>query len=109
MSIIEEGSTMFKRQDGVPALAVVATALLGGWVVASAAGAQAAEVAGATETAQATQPTQAPQPAAPPTAEEARKFVEDAEARLLDLDVRTARADWIHNTFITDDTMILAA
>jgi peptidyl-dipeptidase A len=102
---------MFKRQDGARALAVVAAALLGGWMMASAAGAQSAEAAGATETAE---PAQAAQPAAasktaPPTVEEARKFVEDAEARLLDLDVRTARADWVHNTHITDDTEVLAA
>jgi peptidyl-dipeptidase A len=41
--------------------------------------------------------------------EEARKFVEDAEARLYDLDVRAGRADWVHNTHITDDTELLAA
>jgi peptidyl-dipeptidase A len=132
MSVIVEGSTMFKRQDGARAIAIVAAAALGGWVMASAAGAQtavtepaeaAAQPVGATHPADAAGAKQPADPAAPidaaqrppaapttpPTADEARKFVEDAEARLLDLDVRTARADWVHSTHITDDTEILSA
>jgi len=100
---------MSKRQDGARAIAVVVMALgLGGAAVASAAGPQseAAEPAAAVPPADALPPADAK---APPTADEARKFVEDAEARLLDLDVRTARADWVHNTHITDDTEILSA
>ena len=81
---------MFKRQDGAQALAVVAVVLLGG----------AADGAAQSVTATA---------AGKPTVEEARKFVEDAEARLYDLDVRTARADWVHATYITDDTQVLSA
>src|SRR5262249_42157675 len=42
--------------------------------------------------------------AAPPTGNEARAFVENAEARLLDLSNRNSRADWIYQNFITDDT-----
>jgi len=42
--------------------------------------------------------------AAPPSPEEARAFVEKAEARLLELGNRNSRADWIYQTYITDDT-----
>ena len=51
----------------------------------------------------------APSPATPPTAEEAKKFVEDAEQHLLKLWVDQSRADWIKSTYITDDTETLAA
>ena len=44
-----------------------------------------------------------------PTAEEARKFVEDAEARLFELSYAEGLTDWVHLTYITDDTDILAA
>jgi peptidyl-dipeptidase A len=48
--------------------------------------------------------------AAPPaTLEEVRRFVEDAEARLLALSIESQRADWVKSTFITDDTETLAA
>jgi peptidyl-dipeptidase A len=43
------------------------------------------------------------------TPEEARKFIHDAEQKLLLLDVDAARADWIRSTYITDDTEALAA
>ena len=41
--------------------------------------------------------------------EEAEKFLADAEKRLLDLNIKAARADWVKSTFITDDTEALAA
>ena len=44
-----------------------------------------------------------------PTVQEAKKFIEDAEARLLDLSTEAGRADWVKSTFITDDTEALAA
>ncbi|MGB7069678.1 MAG: M2 family metallopeptidase [Pyrinomonadaceae bacterium] len=44
-----------------------------------------------------------------PSVREAEKFVADAEKRLLHLTVRGARADWINQNFITDDTEGLAA
>ncbi len=47
--------------------------------------------------------------AAPPTVAEATKFIEDAEARLLSLNIDDQRADWVKSTFITDDTEIIAA
>jgi peptidyl-dipeptidase A len=47
--------------------------------------------------------------APPPTVEEARRFVDEAEARLLALSVESQRADWVKSTFITDDTETLAA
>jgi len=45
----------------------------------------------------------------PPTVDEARKFIEDAEARLLELATEANRADWVKSTYITEDTEILAA
>jgi hypothetical protein len=47
--------------------------------------------------------------AAPPSVAEARKFIEDAEARLLALSVDASRADWVKSTYSTDDTEALAA
>jgi peptidyl-dipeptidase A len=44
-----------------------------------------------------------------PTAAEARKFVDEAEARLKALAEEAGRADWVKNTHITEDTEILAA
>jgi peptidyl-dipeptidase A len=43
------------------------------------------------------------------TPEEARKFIRDAEEKLLLLGVDSARADWIKSTYITDDTEAIAA
>jgi peptidyl-dipeptidase A len=47
--------------------------------------------------------------AAPPTVSDARRFIEDAEARLLLLNIDSGRADWIKSTYITDDTETMAA
>ena len=44
-----------------------------------------------------------------PTAAEAKKFVDDAEAKLLELAVEASRAGWVQSTYITDDTELLAA
>jgi peptidyl-dipeptidase A len=46
---------------------------------------------------------------APPTVEEARQFTDRAEKRLLDLWVKSGRAQWVQETFITDDTEQMAA
>lgn len=43
------------------------------------------------------------------TKAEAEKFLADAEKRLLDLNIRAGRADWVKSTFITDDTEAMAA
>src|SRR5437016_1265021 len=43
------------------------------------------------------------------TPEEARKFINDAEQKLLALGVDSSRADWIKSTYITDDTEAIAA
>ncbi len=52
----------------------------------------------------------APAWAAPaPTVEEARRFMDQAEARLLKLNVDSSRAGWVRSTYITGDTEILAA
>jgi len=44
-----------------------------------------------------------------PTPEEAHKFIESAETRLLDLWIKSQRANWVHETFITDDAETMAA
>jgi len=44
-----------------------------------------------------------------PTPEEARSFVDEAEARLLELSNETNQADWVKSTYITDDTESLSA
>jgi peptidyl-dipeptidase A len=44
-----------------------------------------------------------------PTAQDARQFVEEADARLLKLANSFSRADWVKSTHITDDTEALAA
>lgn len=43
------------------------------------------------------------------TAADAEKFIADAEKRLLDLNIKAGRAEWVKSTFITDDTEALAA
>ncbi|MFN2510807.1 MAG: M2 family metallopeptidase [Pyrinomonadaceae bacterium] len=43
------------------------------------------------------------------TPAEAEQFVADAEKRLLELNIKYARADWVKSTFITDDTESLSA
>jgi peptidyl-dipeptidase A len=48
-------------------------------------------------------------PDAPPTIDEARQFTDAAEKRLLDLWIKDSRANWVHETFITDDTEQMAA
>ena len=50
-----------------------------------------------------------PQATPPPTVAEARQFTDAAEKRLLDLWIKASRAQWVQETFITDDTEILAA
>jgi peptidyl-dipeptidase A len=45
----------------------------------------------------------------PPAAAEAKKFLDEAEAKLLKLSVDASRAAWVQSTYITDDTEILAA
>jgi peptidyl-dipeptidase A len=47
--------------------------------------------------------------APPPTPEEARKFIEDAEQRLFELGVKAGRAAWVQENFITEDTQQIAA
>ena len=48
-------------------------------------------------------------PAKPPTLAEAKAFMDQAESKLLELNVASSRADWVKSTFITYDTEILAA
>src|SRR5580704_11947395 len=44
-----------------------------------------------------------------PTPEEARQFTNDAETKLLSLNIDSGRADWIKSTYITDDTEAIDA
>jgi peptidyl-dipeptidase A len=44
-----------------------------------------------------------------PTPEEARKFIDEVERKLLVLNVDSARADWIKSTYIIDDSEAVAA
>ncbi len=48
-------------------------------------------------------------PGKPPTVQEARTFIENAEARLLELSNHSSRASWVQATYITPDTELLAA
>ncbi|MCM3873400.1 MAG: M2 family metallopeptidase, partial [Pyrinomonadaceae bacterium] len=43
------------------------------------------------------------------TPAEAEQFIADAEKRLLELNIRYARADWVKSTYITGDTEALSA
>jgi len=43
------------------------------------------------------------------TPDEARKFTDDAEQKLLALNIDSGRADWIKDTYITDDTEAIDA
>jgi peptidyl-dipeptidase A len=54
-------------------------------------------------------PTKASKTSAKPTVAEAEKFVTEAEARLKALDINAARAEWVAENFITDDTEIITA
>jgi peptidyl-dipeptidase A len=50
-----------------------------------------------------------PSAASNATLEEASRFLETAQARLLQLTIEADRASWVQATYITDDTEILAA
>ena len=47
--------------------------------------------------------------AATPTVQDAKKFLDEAEAKLLILSNESSRADWVHSNFITDDTEAIAS
>src|SRR2546427_2168577 len=49
------------------------------------------------------------QAAAKPTVAEAQQFMQQAQARLEEIEVKTARASWVQENFITDDTLALSA
>jgi peptidyl-dipeptidase A len=46
---------------------------------------------------------------AEPTVQEAWKFMEKVESTLLELNTMSGRAEWVHSTYITGDTELLAA
>jgi len=48
-------------------------------------------------------------PAKARSVEEAKKFMQEVESRLLELSIESGRADWVKSTYITDDTEALAA
>ena len=45
----------------------------------------------------------------PPTPEEAKKYLENAEQDLFDLSIKASRTAWVQENFITVDTQSLAA
>src|ERR1700674_566800 len=49
------------------------------------------------------------QAASKPTLAEAEQFMKQAEARLNEIEVKAARASWVQENFITDDTQALSA
>src|ERR1700730_9574540 len=49
------------------------------------------------------------QAASKPTVADAEQFMKQAEARLNDIEVKAARASWVQENFITDDTQALSA
>ncbi len=49
------------------------------------------------------------QAASKPTVAEAEQFMKQAEARLEEIEIKTARASWVQENFITDDTLALSA
>jgi len=46
------------------------------------------------------------QAASKPTVAEAEQFMNQAEARLNEIEVKAARASWVQENFITDDTQV---
>src|ERR1019366_1611749 len=44
-----------------------------------------------------------------PTVVEAQKFMNQAEKRLMDVDIKSIRASWVAETYITDDTEAVSA
>jgi peptidyl-dipeptidase A len=53
--------------------------------------------------------TATPATAASPTVEEARRFIEETEARLMALAIESSHAGWVQSTYITVDSQALAA
>src|SRR5665213_1806662 len=46
---------------------------------------------------------------AQPTVQDARKFLDDAQKKLFELNLDASQADWIKSTYITDDSEAVAA
>ena len=44
-----------------------------------------------------------------PSADDAKKFLDDAQVKLNDLGIEAGRASWVQENFITDDTEALSA
>ena len=56
-----------------------------------------------------TEPASGTMPNGAPTVDEARAFTDAAETKLLDLWIKSGRASWVQQTFITDDTQRISA
>ena len=54
-------------------------------------------------------PAEASERPAAPTLSEARAFIEQAEKRLLELEIKASRASWVYSNFITEDTERISA
>ena len=53
--------------------------------------------------------TNVPNNSGPANADAAVKFMADVEKRLMELNIKSGRADWVRSTYITDDTEKIAA
>ena len=49
------------------------------------------------------------QPNSSPTADDAAKFIQNAESKLDEVIVKAGRADWVGANFITDDTQEISS
>ncbi len=56
-----------------------------------------------------TEPAAGTAASTPATVEEARAFTDSAEKKLLDLWIKSSRASWVQQTFITEDTQRISA
>src|SRR5438270_11708666 len=52
---------------------------------------------------------QASQTGMQPSVDDLKKFLDQAETRLNELNVKASRANWVQETYITDDTQTIAA
>ena len=92
------------EKRAVPGLVLAGTFLLGGCVAAGGGDATTMQT-----TPQMAQVATNPSSQAAPTAEEAQRFIQEAEARLLELGIAANHAAWVQANFITHDTQIISA
>jgi peptidyl-dipeptidase A len=100
----------FPCRLSLPALLVAGVAVAFGLAPCAAMAVTAAQPqAQAKPAAKAAKPAGKPAAATSATADEARKFLEETTARLLELAISASRAEWVQQNFITEDTEALFA